>query len=150
MVKRSRILSFFLIIILFASMMGFTSKDILGDVKLGLDLQGGFEVLYEVSPAKDGQEIDQAAMAATAQSLDRRINVLGVSEPNIQIEGDNRIRVQLAGVTDQEQAREMLSTEANLTFRDVDDNVLMDGSDLVEGEHHKPSMKMAVRAFQLS
>lgn len=150
MVKRSRILSFFLIIILFASLMGFTSKDILGDVKLGLDLQGGFEVLYEVSPAKEGQEIDQAAMSATAQSLDRRINVLGVSEPNIQIEGDNRIRVQLAGVTDQEQAREMLSTEANLTFRDVDDNVLMDGSDLVEGEHHKHSMKMVVRASLLS
>ncbi|MCM3323258.1 MULTISPECIES: protein translocase subunit SecDF [Cytobacillus] len=153
MVKRSRILSFFLIIILFASLMGFTSKDILGDVKLGLDLQGGFEVLYEVSPAKEGQEIDQAAMSATAQSLDRRINVLGVSEPNIQIEGDNRIRVQLAGVTDQEQAREMLSTEANLTFRDVDDNVLMDGSDLVEGgasqtfdENGRPSVSIKLKS----
>jgi len=62
-----------------------------------------------------------------------RVDVLGVSEPYIQIEGDNRIRVQLAGVKDQNEAREMLATEANLTFRDVDDNLLMDGSDLVEG-----------------
>ncbi|MDQ0269864.1 protein translocase subunit SecDF [Cytobacillus purgationiresistens] len=134
MVKRSRILSFFIIIILFGSLMGVTTKDILGNTKLGLDLQGGFEVLYDVEPAKEGgPKIDQAALTATAQSLDRRINVLGVSEPNIQIEGDNRIRVQLAGITDQDQAREMLSTEANLSFRDVNDKVLMDGTDLVEG-----------------
>lgn len=153
MVKRSRILSFFLILILFGSLMGFTSKDIIKDVKLGLDLQGGFEVLYDVLPAKEGQVINQDALSATAQSLDRRINVLGVSEPNIQIEGDNRIRVQLAGVTDQDQAREMLSTEANLTFRDVDDNVLMDGTDLVEGgatqtfdENGQPSVSIKLNS----
>ncbi|MFC0274759.1 hypothetical protein ACFFIX_25905 [Metabacillus herbersteinensis] len=61
------------------------------------------------------------------------MNVLGVSEPNIQIEGENRIRVQLAGVENQNQAREVLSTEANLSFRDANDRLLIDGSDLVEG-----------------
>ncbi len=59
--------------------------------------------------------------------------MLGVSEPRIDVEGNDRIRVQLAGVKDQNKAREILSTEAKLTFRDVHDNVLMDGSDLVEG-----------------
>lgn len=56
--------------------------------------------------------------------------MLGVSEPDIQIEGNNRIRVQLAGVSDQNKARELLSTQAELTFRDVNDKVLLDGSDL--------------------
>lgn len=55
---------------------------------------------------------------------------MGVSEPSIQVEGENRIRVQLAGVEDQESARKLLSTSANLTFRDVDDNLLLDGDDL--------------------
>jgi len=113
--------------------MGATTKDIVSNIKLGLDLQGGFEVLYEVNPAKEGQKIDQKALTSTVEALDRRVNVLGVSEPNIQIEGDNRIRVQLAGVEDQNQAREILSTEANLTFRDANDRVLMDGTDLAEG-----------------
>ncbi|EDL62513.1 preprotein translocase subunits D and F, partial [Bacillus sp. SG-1] len=60
-------------------------------------------------------------------------NVLGVSEPNIQIEDGDRIRVQLAGVEDQNEAREILSTQANLSFRDINDEVRLDGSDLVAG-----------------
>jgi preprotein translocase subunit SecD len=107
MVKRSRIIAFLLVVILLGSTMGVTTSGILKDIKLGLDLQGGFEVLYEVSPAKKGQKIDSETLASTAEALDRRINVLGVSEPTIQIEGENRIRVQLAGVTDQNEARDI-------------------------------------------
>lgn len=110
-----------------------TADDVGEDVNLGLDLQGGFEVLYEVEPLNEGDEIDETAVSSTASTLDSRVNVLGVSEPNIQIEEGNRIRVQLAGVEDQTEARELLSTQAELTIRDVEDNVLLSGSDLVEG-----------------
>lgn len=110
-----------------------TADDVGEEVNLGLDLQGGFEVLYEVEPLNEGDEIDDTAVSSTASTLDSRVNVLGVSEPNIQIEEGNRIRVQLAGVEDQTEARELLSTQAELTIRDVEDNVLLSGSDLVEG-----------------
>lgn len=133
MYKRSRIIAFLIFIVVMGAVMGTTTNGVLKNIKLGLDLQGGFEVLYEVSPAKEGQVIDQNALIATAEALDRRVNVLGVSEPIIQIEGDDRIRVQLAGVEDQNEAREILSTEANLTFRDANDNLMMDGADLAEG-----------------
>ena len=153
MVKRSRIVAFFLLVLLIGSTMGVTAKDILHNIKLGLDLQGGFEVLYEVKPAKKGQKIDKDVMASTAEALDKRINVLGVSEPSIQIEGTNRIRVQLAGVKDQNKAREILSTQANLTFRDVNDKPMMDGSDLKQGgakqtfdEQGKPSVSLTLKS----
>ncbi|MGG4168822.1 protein translocase subunit SecDF [Rossellomorea vietnamensis] len=133
MVKRGRIIAFFILVVLLAGTMGGTTKSIVDNIKLGLDLQGGFEVLYEVQPIKKGQEITKETVANTADALDRRINVLGVSEPNIQIEDGNRIRVQLAGVEDQNEAREILSTQANLTFRDVNDKVRLDGSDLASG-----------------
>ncbi|KIL44526.1 protein translocase subunit SecDF [Jeotgalibacillus soli] len=133
MVKRSRLVTFFLLLILIGGATGLTTQTILGNIKLGLDLQGGFEVLYQVKPAEEGQEITPSVVADTAEALDRRVNVLGVSEPIIQVENGDRIRVQLAGVEDQNQAREILSTEANLTFRDVDDNSKLSGSDLVEG-----------------
>lgn len=133
--------------------MGTTTNNILKNIKLGLDLQGGFEVLYEVSPIEKGQKIDKTVLASTAKALDKRVNVLGVSEPNIQVEGDNRIRVQLAGVTDQNKAREILSTEANLSFRDINDNKLMDGSDLAENgakqtfdENGKPSVSLKLKS----
>ena len=133
MYKRSRIIAFLIFIVVMGTVMVTTTSGVLNNIKLGLDLQGGFEVLYEVKPAKEDQVIDQKALIATAEALDRRVNVLGVSEPIIQIEGDDRIRVQLAGVEDQNEAREILSTEANLTFRDADDNLMMDGADLAEG-----------------
>ena len=133
MYKRSRIIAFLIFIVVMGAVMVTTTSGVLNNIKLGLDLQGGFEVLYEVRPAKEDQVIDQKALIATAEALDRRVNVLGVSEPIIQIEGDDRIRVQLAGVEDQNEAREILSTEANLTFRDADDNLMMDGADLAEG-----------------
>lgn len=121
-------------------------------VNLGLDLQGGFEVLYQVEPLKDTDVIDDAAVKATSDTISRRINILGVSEPVITIESGNRIRVELAGVKDQETARKVLSTEANLTIRDVEDNVLLDGSDLQENgaaigydDHSKPLVTLKLK-----
>lgn len=133
MVKRSRIIAFFLIIVLFAALIGTTSNPILKNIKLGLDLQGGFEVLYEVEAIDDTQKVDKETLVHTTKAINKRIDVLGVNEPNIQIEGEDRIRVQLAGIGDQNEAREVLGTQATLTFRDVNDNIMLEGKDLVEG-----------------
>ncbi|SFD62792.1 SecD/SecF fusion protein [Bacillus sp. OV194] len=133
MVKKSKILTFFIILAVIVGLIGMTTKGIVNNIKLGLDLQGGFEVLYDVKPAKEGQKITNDVLKSAVEALDRRVNVLGVSEPNITIEGKNRIRVQLAGIKDQNKARKLLSTQAQLTFRDVNDKVLLDGSDLKGG-----------------
>ena len=131
--KPSRIISWLLIVVLLFTVLSLTAKDIFKDVNLGLDLQGGFEVLYQVEPLNDGEKIDDTAVRSTASTLDSRVNVLGVSEPNIQIEEGNRIRVQLAGIDDQQSARELLATQAELTIRDVNDNVMLSGGDLEQG-----------------
>lgn len=133
MKTRVRIVAFLLLIVIFAGIISPTAGNVLNNIKLGLDLQGGFEVLYQVEPLKEGQEITEKVVSDTASALTSRIDVLGVSEPSIQIENGNRIRVQLAGVDDQDSAREMLSTQANLTFRDSEDNIMLDGADLKEG-----------------
>jgi len=133
MVKRGRIVAFFLIVLLLLGGMGTTIKGIAKDLNLGLDLQGGFEVLYEVSPLEEGDKIDSATLNATAQALNERVDTLGVSETSIDIEQPNRIRVQLAGVKDQDQAREMLSTTANLSFRDTEDKEYLNGTDIEAG-----------------
>ena len=134
MKKRGRIIAFLLLVVLLGSLLATTTKPILKDVKLGLDLQGGFEVLYQVKPLKNGKPITESMVKDTADALRNRVDVLGVSEPSIQIESNNRIRVQLAGVENQESARELLSTQANLTFRDSEDNILLDGNDLKAGK----------------
>src|SRR5699024_4185083 len=49
---------------------GLTLKDVLKDVNLGLDLQGGFEVLYQVDPLDEGDVIDEKAVTSTASTLE--------------------------------------------------------------------------------
>ena len=72
-------------------LVGAFAKDVASGISLGLDLQGGFEIVYEVSPLDEEGALPE--MSVVAQSVSKRINVLGVSEPQIMIEGDNRIRV---------------------------------------------------------
>ena len=119
-----------LVIVVIGIVTATTFSTIKDNLNLGLDLRGGFEILYEVEPLNEGASMD---MNAVINSISKRINVLGVSEPSISGEGDNRVRGQLAGVADQDTAREMIGTTANLTFRDVDDNELADSSILSEG-----------------
>lgn len=133
MKKGSRIVAFLLLVVLLFAGMGLTYKNVVKDVNLGLDLQGGFEVLYQVDPLQKGDKIDDKAVKATAKTLENRVNVLGVSEPKIQVEDKNRIRVQLAGIKNQSQARDILSSQANLTIRDADDNVKLTGKDIQQG-----------------
>lgn len=113
-----------------AVLIGTTFNHIKNNLNLGLDLKGGFEILYEATPLQEGQEVD---MTTVTNSISKRINVLGVSEPEIIVEGDNRVRVQLAGIDNPEAARDMIGTTANLTFRDTHDEELADSSILVEG-----------------
>ncbi|TYS10780.1 protein translocase subunit SecDF [Bacillus subtilis] len=130
--KKGRLIAFFLLVLLIGTGLGYFTKPAANNITLGLDLQGGFEVLYDVQPVKKGDKITKDVLVSTVEALNRRANVLGVSEPNIQIEGNNRIRVQLAGVTNQNRAREILATEAQLSFRDANDKELLNGADLVE------------------
>lgn len=133
MKKSSRIVAFILLVVLLFAGMGLTYKNVVKNVNLGLDLQGGFEVLYQVNPLQQGDKVDKDAVKSTSKTLENRVNKLGVSEPKIQVEDNNRIRVQLAGVKNQSQARKMLSSQANLTIRDANDNVKLTGKDLKQG-----------------
>ena len=102
------------------------------NLNYGLDLQGGFEVLYSVDSI-DGSKVSDDMVNSTYQIINKRINALGVSEPEIVIEGSN-IRVTMAGIDNIEDARKTISTTAALTFRTTDGELLMDSSVLNSGK----------------
>ena len=101
-------------------------------LSFGLDLQGGFEVLYEIKSI-DGSKVTSDMVDSTYKIIDKRINALGVSEPEISIE-DNNIRVTMAGVTNIDDARKTISTTAALSFRTVDGELLMTSDVLNSGK----------------
>ncbi len=129
--KKNRILLFTLICFMLVGVLGFYTDDVSNGITKGLDLDGGFEIVYQVKPLNEGDALP--SMTSISRSVSKRIDILGVSEPQITIEGDDRIRVQLAGVKDLASAQSVISTTANLSFRDVNDELLMDSSVLQEG-----------------
>ncbi|MFZ0477023.1 MAG: protein translocase subunit SecDF [Halobacillus sp.] len=152
MVKRGRIVAFFLVLILLVATIGTTVTGVTKNINLGLDLQGGFEILYDVEPLNEGQEVNERVLEATVESLNRRVNTLGISETNISIEDGGRIRVQLAGIQDQQEARDLLATTAELSFRGANGEEYLDGSDLVEGsaqqtydQNNSPAVSLGVK-----
>jgi len=102
------------------------------NLKFGLDLQGGFEVLYRAESI-DKSKMNKEKLTATYKTLSKRIDSLGVSEPEIILEGNDKIRVKLAGVKNPEEARSQLSTVATLSFRDSSDKLLMSSDVLKAG-----------------
>ena len=70
---------------------------------LGLDLQGGLEVVYEAR-TNTGEVPTPAQMEQTLSIIDRRVNGLGVSESTVQQQGADQVSIQLPGVTDPQQA----------------------------------------------
>ena len=131
-----------ILIVLFGS---FMIKPIINNISFGIDLQGGFEILYNVEPLEEGDTLSSDDLENTYKAIVNRIDTLGVSEPVISVEGDNLIRIQLPGVSNEEEARNRISTTAVLSFRDVNDNLLMT-SDVLG--RHGASLSQNEKTFQ--
>ena len=129
--KRKVIIQSILLLLLVVGI-GFSFIPLFKNLKFGLDLQGGFEILYKAESI-DGSKMNSEKLTATYKTLSKRIDSLGVSEPEIIIEGNDKIRVKLAGVKNPEEARTQLSTVATLSFRDTEDNLLMTSEVLKAG-----------------
>lgn len=105
---------------------------IFNGITKGLDLAGGFEILYQISSAEGKKEVTSEEVENTYRTMLRRIDKLGVTEPELLIEGKDKIRVKLAGVTNPDEARSYITVAGELSFRDSKDNKLMDKSVLAD------------------
>jgi protein-export membrane protein SecD len=86
-------------------------------IRLGLDLQGGLQVLLEADVPPE-QEVTPQAMDTARQIIERRVNAIGVTEPLVQTEGSRRILVELPGVDDPQEALSLIQETALLEFVD--------------------------------
>jgi len=95
--------------------------DTLLGLSLGLDLQGGSYLVYqaeEIDPVTgEGAVPSEDAMESLKRSIERRVNASGLGLPIIQRMGDNRLLIQLAGITDIERAESIIGETAQLVFK---------------------------------
>jgi SecD/SecF fusion protein len=89
---------------------------------LGLDLQGGLEVVLKAVPPK-GHTLTSADLDRSVSIMRSRIDKLGVSEPEIRKQGSNQIVIELAGVHDAAAAAKLIGKTAQLQFFDFEADV---------------------------
>lgn len=92
------------------------------DLVLGLDLAGGSHLVFEVDTSVVDPERKKIAIDAVKNIMEKRVNLFGISEPNVQtssFEGKDRIIVELPGVKDTQDAVNIIGRTAQLSFAEV-------------------------------
>ena len=97
-------------------------------VTLGLDLQGGLEVVLKAVPPKN-QQVTSDGMDTAISTMRNRVDSLGVSEPEIRRQGNDQIVIQLAGVHDPNKAAQIIGTTAQLQFFDLEADTVTPSND---------------------
>ncbi|MDR1271741.1 MAG: protein translocase subunit SecD [Clostridiales Family XIII bacterium] len=97
------------------------------DINLGLDISGGVYVVMEAQTDLKGEDLANL-MDQTQAVIDTRVNAMGISESVVTVEGNNRIRIELPGVNDPEQAISTIGRTAQLKFVNANGVQILDGS----------------------
>ena len=103
------------------------------ELKYGLDINGGVYVLLEAETEETGTELTQI-MNQTKSVLENRVNATGISEAQVSIEGTNRIRVEMPGVENAEQAIEQIGRTAQLQFFLADGTLALTGEGISDSQ----------------
>ncbi len=136
MKKNKGVLSLILIAVL-TVLLGFTCIVGFGEnhtgsarnIKLGLDLNGGVSITYQVK----GDTPTSEQMSDTIYKLQKRVEQYS-KEVSVYQEGDDRINIEIPGVTDANAILEELGKPGSLEFQDMDGNVVLDGTDVKSAE----------------
>ncbi len=89
-------------------------------LKYGLDLQGGMHLALEIDESKGAVADKKDALGRALKTVRNRIDQFGVSEPVVQLAGDDRIIVELPGIDDQQRAQDVVQKSAFLQFQILD------------------------------
>jgi preprotein translocase subunit SecD len=87
-------------------------------MRLGLDLKGGIHMVYQADLSRIEKGSEGEAMAGAIAVIEKRINILGVTEPVIQKQGEDRILVELPGISEADKAKRLIGQTALLEFRE--------------------------------
>ncbi len=112
------VLGLVVVLIAVAAYLIFVRQPVAESTKLGLDLEGGVSVQLE-GYQSDGSQVTREEMEQAVEVIRQRVDSLGVTEPEIQIQGQNQVAVNIPGITDSDRAVEVIGRTAQLGFYEV-------------------------------
>ncbi len=135
--KKSKGIAIFLVIVLITGFLGYLSAFGIGseqwgsakDIRLGLDLAGGVSITYETTEAHPSSE----DMSDTVFKLQKRVEAYS-TEAQVYQEGENRINIEIPGVSDANEILEDLGQPGSLTIQSEDGEVVLEGTDIKDAQ----------------
>lgn len=127
-----KLIAAFLLVVftLVGSVIAFTGikeiKPMKEELKYGLDINGGAYVVFQADSEAKDHEL-QTLMNETKTVMERRVNAMGISDANVTVEGKDKIRVELPGVKNADQAIKQIGRTAKLNFCLANGRIVMDG-----------------------
>lgn len=109
------------------------------NVQLGLDIKGGVYAVLEADTGKLSGDKLQETMEQTKEVINERVNQMGLKEPTVTVEGMNRIRVELPGAEDSQEAIDTIGQTAQLEFRLANKSLIMTGDNVKDAGIDKDS-----------
>ncbi len=128
-IKPARLLFFFMLCLALLASAVYTAWKADTGIRRGLDIAGGLYVLLEAVESGD-QEVDADAIERAITIIRMRVDELGVAEPVITPQGEDRIRIELPEIKDAQQAREIIGRTARLSFVGPDGTEILTGANL--------------------
>jgi preprotein translocase subunit SecD len=118
--RRNNLIILGLVVVLIgvAAYLIFIRQPVAEATKLGLDLEGGVSVQLE-GYQTHGSQVTREEMEQAVEVIRQRVDSLGVTEPEIQIQGQNQVAVNIPGITDSDRAVEVIGRTAQLGFYEV-------------------------------
>src|SRR2546423_15269989 len=125
--RRNRIiLAIVGVILLFAVLVDMPGSPLSKPTRLGLDLKGGIELVYQGRPTPKVPKVTPQAIDDAINTIRKRTDALGVSEPEIQRAGAHEISIWLPAVHNGARAEPQVGTTAQLQFYDWEPNLFLD------------------------
>src|SRR5918997_2705495 len=118
--RRNNLIILGLVVVLIgvAAYLIFVRQPVAEATRLGLDLEGGVSANLQ-GYKTNGEEVTREEMDLAANVIRQRVDSLGVTEPEIQTQGDDQVGVKIPGITDAEHAVEVIGRTAQLHFYEV-------------------------------
>jgi len=130
---KKRVFSFVIMLVTLVAVIAFGSPNIKNNSKTGMEFNGGFDILYKIE--SDDKKLSDKDLAKTAaEGIERRLDIANTIDPIVSVEGDKYVRVTVSASTQiiADEIRGVIENNAEISFRDVDNNLLATGEEILE------------------
>ena len=130
---KKRVFSFVIILVTLFAVIAFGAPSIKNNSKTGMEFNGGFDILYEITTEDEDMSNKNLAKTA-AEGIEKRLDIANTIDPIVSVEGDKYVRVTVSASNQiiADDIRSIIENNAEISFRDFENNLLATGEEILK------------------